>query len=372
MKSSSKKRIVSKKTSKKFATEYSTDEGNAESSHRNQSHVAANSTSTQASDSQQSSTTSENQGASSDGHNNASTTANTPVANFQPVNRRGRKQSLTEDPSKTFVCTLCSRRFRRQEHLKRHYRSLHTHDKPFECLDCGKKFSRSDNLSQHSRTHGNGAIVLGVLEDGELPPTQSLDNLEVTDTDKLGTLLFEAAQAAAADTSSSSPSSAGSARDSLSPPPPMTKSEPFAENAKLPKKRKREDWVRFRLWTLGICMILFYTRITKQCGREPTMCDVGDIGTFLTFFFPSQKVTFCNFLRAVHCTSTGLKFITRMGVLISILANWKERRGYYFRGCLDSGDVCLRLGLGVDFTLLCVPNSHCLSFFILYYYYICA
>lgn len=26
-------------------------------------------------------------------------------------------------------------------------------------------------------------------------------------------------------------------------------------------------------------------------------------------------------------------------------------------------------GLGVDFTLLCVPNSHCLSFLILYYYY---
>lgn len=77
--------------------------------------------------------------------------------------RRGRKQSLTEDPSKTFVCTLCSRRFRRQEHLKRHYRSLHTHDKPFECTDCGKKFSRSDNLSQHQRTHGAGTMVMGVL-----------------------------------------------------------------------------------------------------------------------------------------------------------------------------------------------------------------
>ena len=63
--------------------------------------------------------------------------ASAPVA---PSSRRGRKQSLTEDPSKTFVCTLCSRRFRRQEHLKRHYRSLHTHDKPFECTDCGKKF----------------------------------------------------------------------------------------------------------------------------------------------------------------------------------------------------------------------------------------
>ena len=82
-----------------------------------------------------------------------------------PANRRGRKQSLTEDPSKTFVCELCNRRFRRQEHLKRHYRSLHTHDKPFECNECGKKFSRSDNLAQHARTHGSGAIVMDLIDD---------------------------------------------------------------------------------------------------------------------------------------------------------------------------------------------------------------
>jgi hypothetical protein len=86
-----------------------------------------------------------------------------------PPNRRGRKQSLTEDPSKTFVCELCNRRFRRQEHLKRHYRSLHTGDKPFECHECGKKFSRSDNLAQHARTHAGGAIVMNLIEEGETP-----------------------------------------------------------------------------------------------------------------------------------------------------------------------------------------------------------
>ncbi|KAF4454368.1 zinc finger MSN2 4, partial [Fusarium albosuccineum] len=72
---------------------------------------------------------------------------------------------LTEDPSKTFVCELCNRRFRRQEHLKRHYRSLHTQEKPFECNECGKKFSRSDNLAQHARTHGSGAIVMNLIDD---------------------------------------------------------------------------------------------------------------------------------------------------------------------------------------------------------------
>jgi hypothetical protein len=85
-----------------------------------------------------------------------------------PANRRGRKQSLTNDPTKTFVCTKCPRRFRRQEHLKRHYRSLHTHDKPFECGECGKKFSRSDNLAQHARTHGTGSIVMDLLDDGTM------------------------------------------------------------------------------------------------------------------------------------------------------------------------------------------------------------
>jgi len=84
-----------------------------------------------------------------------------------PPTRRGRKQSLTEDPSKTFVCDLCNRRFRRQEHLKRHYRSLHTQEKPFECNECGKKFSRSDNLAQHARTHAGGAIALNLIDEAD-------------------------------------------------------------------------------------------------------------------------------------------------------------------------------------------------------------
>ncbi|XXG93915.1 hypothetical protein Hte_000165 [Hypoxylon texense] len=107
--------------------------------------------------------------------NQADTSTNTgssesgagPAALPAPPNRRGRKQSLTEDPSKQFVCEECNRRFRRQEHLKRHYRSLHTQDKPFECHECGKKFSRSDNLSQHARTHGSGAIVMNLIDGSE-------------------------------------------------------------------------------------------------------------------------------------------------------------------------------------------------------------
>ncbi|KAI2638197.1 hypothetical protein GGS21DRAFT_460117 [Xylaria nigripes] len=108
-----------------------------------------------------------------------------------PANRRGRKQSLTEDPSKTFVCELCNRRFRRQEHLKRHYRSLHTQDKPFECTECGKKFSRSDNLAQHARTHGSGAIVMNVLETG----SEGIDMMSPAETNyhNFGKVLFQVA-----------------------------------------------------------------------------------------------------------------------------------------------------------------------------------
>jgi len=119
-----------------------------------------------------------------------------------PVSRRGRKQSLTEDPSKTFVCALCSRRFRRQEHLKRHYRSLHTHEKPFECSDCGKKFSRSDNLSQHQRTHGTGAVVMGVLDEAEIM-RQKEHSYDMNDAVALGSILYAAASVVTSGSSSS-------------------------------------------------------------------------------------------------------------------------------------------------------------------------
>jgi hypothetical protein len=146
------------------------------------------------------------------------------TAQQPPVNRRGRKQSLTEDPSKTFICELCNRRFRRQEHLKRHYRSLHTQDKPFECNECGKKFSRSDNLSQHSRTHGSGAIIMGVLEDGELVSDHMESGSDGDHIQALGTRLFNVAAAAS-----------GSDSDHTS------EAESNATDGQARKKRKRSE-----------------------------------------------------------------------------------------------------------------------------------
>merc|ERR1711964_894144 len=158
---------------------------------------------------QQSNAPSQSGSSETNGANNTSAGSDAGNTPKQPsVNRRGRKQSLTEDPSKTFVCEICNRRFRRQEHLKRHYRSLHTGDKPFECHECGKKFSRSDNLSQHARTHGSGAIVMGVLEDGELPSDHPESASEGEHINTMGNILFRVA--AGIPGSDTDPSSDGS------------------------------------------------------------------------------------------------------------------------------------------------------------------
>lgn len=152
--------------------------------------VAADSSSGQ-SDEQQQQQSAQNDTTQASSNAGSSSGSSAPTTLPAPPNRRGRKQSLTEDPSKTFVCELCNRRFRRQEHLKRHYRSLHTQEKPFECHECGKKFSRSDNLSQHARTHGSGAIVMNLIDGSE----EGLEMMPSGESDysNYGKVLFQVA-----------------------------------------------------------------------------------------------------------------------------------------------------------------------------------
>lgn len=215
---SSKKRVTSRRSLKKASTSESSSDSLAK---KTQASATSRSGHSDTTSTVQQSTASSRQNSTANTSNSESPAA--PVS----VNRRGRKQSLTDDPSKTFVCSLCSRRFRRQEHLKRHYRSLHTQDKPFECHECGKKFSRSDNLAQHARTHGGGSIVMGVIDTNSSNTQPTFDEPEPR---ALGLALYEAANAATSK-STTSESSDGTISDTSS------------VGGRPAKKRRRDDHV---------------------------------------------------------------------------------------------------------------------------------
>jgi hypothetical protein len=59
--------------------------------------------------------------------------------------------SSDDKPHECLIST-CRKRFKRQEHLRRHERT-HTQERPFRCEVCAKMFGRTDNLKAHLRTH---------------------------------------------------------------------------------------------------------------------------------------------------------------------------------------------------------------------------
>ncbi|PCH34403.1 hypothetical protein WOLCODRAFT_135696 [Wolfiporia cocos MD-104 SS10] len=74
---------------------------------------------------------------------------------------KGRKPATVKTGPKkngyTYTCKAegCGKIFGRSEHLKRHIRSVHTHETPYMCAlpFCDKAFARRDNLLQHERKH---------------------------------------------------------------------------------------------------------------------------------------------------------------------------------------------------------------------------
>ncbi|KAI8805971.1 STE like transcription factor-domain-containing protein [Cladochytrium replicatum] len=71
--------------------------------------------------------------------------------------------------AKSYPCSvpMCSRTFKRFEHLRRHIRCCHTAERPYVCdaPGCGRSFSRSDNLTQHSKVHTGEVPALLIEED---------------------------------------------------------------------------------------------------------------------------------------------------------------------------------------------------------------
>ncbi|KAL4070431.1 hypothetical protein J3A83DRAFT_4243222 [Scleroderma citrinum] len=111
-----------------------------------------------------------------------------PVPNLTKKSR-GRRVPTADDTiveadsdskkSRVYICKVedCGKCFSRGEHLKRHIRSIHTHEKPFKCPhpSCDKRFNRNDNLLQHLRVHkGDNSSQTSVDSNGATTTDQSV------------------------------------------------------------------------------------------------------------------------------------------------------------------------------------------------------
>ncbi|KAI9297253.1 hypothetical protein K502DRAFT_301061 [Neoconidiobolus thromboides FSU 785] len=89
-------------------------------------------------------------------------------------------EALVKAEGRLFKCKHqgCLKRFKRMEHLKRHFISIHTNNRPHKCTfpECNKEFARSDNLKQHLKVHyNNSSYMTNVKVEGSINSVFSLD-----------------------------------------------------------------------------------------------------------------------------------------------------------------------------------------------------
>lgn len=61
----------------------------------------------------------------------------------------------TSDSVQKYQCSVCFKRYKRREHLFRHF-SSHTSQRPYQCTSCDGAFQRADVLKRHLRTCDGG------------------------------------------------------------------------------------------------------------------------------------------------------------------------------------------------------------------------
>jgi hypothetical protein len=54
-----------------------------------------------------------------------------------------------EDGTKTYVCAICSHRFKRKDHLKKHVETVHEKARAFACQLCERRFGQKYHLAIH-------------------------------------------------------------------------------------------------------------------------------------------------------------------------------------------------------------------------------
>ncbi|EDW44929.1 GM19662, partial [Drosophila sechellia] len=83
------------------------------------------------------------------------------------------KHKLTHSDERKYICALCSKAFKRQDHLNGHMMT-HRNKKPYECKadGCGKSYCDARSLRRHSENHHAGGAATPTTSQS-LSPTAS-------------------------------------------------------------------------------------------------------------------------------------------------------------------------------------------------------